>query len=318
MNEHKHSVFGPLLLVAIGAVWLLVSMGQIPVENLWALAYLWPFLLIAAGVGLILRSFWKDSRILIDVLLIGGAVAAIFYAGQLGWNQPPLYIGGEGVDFGSGERGSRNIVTEERDIKDVKTIKVDFPVELTIHQGEKESLTVTGDDNVLAKLSTNVKDGVLKIETDDNAHFRPTRAVEVEVTVKDLSALNIDSAGKVLLDGLETESLDVVINGAGSLNFNRLTLEKMDVKLNGAGSITVSGTADDLTLSMDGTGSFDGEDLHTKNATVSLDGLGSVTVWVDTSLDINLDGAGSVSYYGSPNVTQSIDGIGSVKKAGDK
>jgi 4-hydroxy-2-oxoglutarate aldolase len=40
-------------------------MGRIPSENLWALARFWPFLLIAAGIGLILRSYWAPGRILI-------------------------------------------------------------------------------------------------------------------------------------------------------------------------------------------------------------------------------------------------------------
>jgi hypothetical protein len=50
------SLFGPLLLIAIGVIWLLTTSGRLPSANLWALTYVWPYLLIAAGFGLILRS----------------------------------------------------------------------------------------------------------------------------------------------------------------------------------------------------------------------------------------------------------------------
>ena len=47
--EQKILLFGPLLLVAVGVIWLLVKSGTIPSGNLWALTYIWPFLLIVAG-----------------------------------------------------------------------------------------------------------------------------------------------------------------------------------------------------------------------------------------------------------------------------
>ena len=50
--QYPRSLFGPLLLIAIGAVWLLVKSGTIPAANLWALTHIWPFLLIAAGLGI--------------------------------------------------------------------------------------------------------------------------------------------------------------------------------------------------------------------------------------------------------------------------
>ena len=53
--EQKKSFFGPLLLIAAGVVWLLVRAGTVPPDNLWALTHIWPFLLIAAGIGLLLR-----------------------------------------------------------------------------------------------------------------------------------------------------------------------------------------------------------------------------------------------------------------------
>jgi hypothetical protein len=61
--ERKLSLFWPLTLIAAGVIWLLVSAGKLPAENLWALTHFWPFLLIGAGVGLILQpSFYMPHN----------------------------------------------------------------------------------------------------------------------------------------------------------------------------------------------------------------------------------------------------------------
>src|SRR4030095_11376415 len=83
--EHPRSLFGPLLLIAVGAVWLLIKSGNIPAANLWALTHIWPYLLIAAGLGIILRPYWRYTSVFLAVIIIGGAILAILYAPRLGW-----------------------------------------------------------------------------------------------------------------------------------------------------------------------------------------------------------------------------------------
>ena len=78
--QQNRSLFGPLLLIAAGIVWLLVKSGTVPSANLWALTHIWPFLLIAAGLGIILKSYWRYTSMVLDVLIIGGAILAILYA----------------------------------------------------------------------------------------------------------------------------------------------------------------------------------------------------------------------------------------------
>src|SRR5574339_89936 len=116
--EHRRSLFGPLLLIAAGVIWQLVKAGTIPAANLWALTHIWPFLLIAVGLGIILRSYWKYTSFVLDVLLIGGAVLAILYAPQLGWTNPSIITMFENGEpfIGPGERGSGKVVSETREV----------------------------------------------------------------------------------------------------------------------------------------------------------------------------------------------------------
>src|SRR5512140_3219381 len=182
--EHKRSLFWPLFLIAAGVVWLLIKAGTIPSANLWALTYIWPFVLIIAGIGIILRSFWSYASVLTSVAIIGGAVLAIYYAPQLGWASPATYmINFDDSFIGPSERGSGNVISETRNVSDFHAIDISYPAQVFIKQGAKESLKVEAEDNLLPKLKTRVSNGVLEIFYDrqNGKHVNPTKTVKITI-----------------------------------------------------------------------------------------------------------------------------------------
>lgn len=320
--EQKRSIFWPLFLIAAGVIWLLVKAGTIPSANLWALTYIWPFVLIALGVGIILRSFWKHAFILVDLVLIGGAVLAILYASQMGWNHPSMLslINIDEPFIGLGEPGSGNIVTETRQVSDFSAIDVNYPAQVIVKQGAKESVEIQAEDNLIPNLRTQVRGGVLDIsyKRENGRHVNPTKFVKITVLVKDLDDVEFTSAGELIIEKLETDTLDVSLSGAGSLKLDDIQVKNLSVNLSGAGNTIASGTADHLAVNISGLGDFKGADLHGKDADIHISGAGSATVWVDDELSAEISGAGSVDYYGSASVTRQISGVGSVKHLGDK
>ena len=260
-----------------------------------------------------------DPALVLDVLLVGGAFAAVLYAGQLGWANMPPYVF-NGSHFGPGQPGSGKVVTAAREVHDFHGITVEYPAEIVIKQGSAESLKVEAEDNVIKDLRTDVKDGMLTIDrgSDRDLWVRPTKPVRITIVVKDLDEFNFDSAGTVKLESLKSDTLDLNINGAGILTLDNAQVKILNCKLDGAGTLTLSGTADKLNVDMSGFGSFKAADLQAQIADVSIDGAGSATVWVEKSLTAEISGAGSISYYGSPTVTKSVDGVGSINSLGKK
>lgn len=321
MSQPK-SIFGPLLLIAAGAMWLLIQSGNLPAGNLWALTYIWPYLLIAAGIGLILRPYWQYVNIVLDVLIIGGAVLAIVYAPQLGWDNPSINTVFIDDDFnaGPGQRGSGNIVAETRAVSGFDAVSIEYPAQVFITQGDKESVKVEADDDFLPGLQTSVRGSrlVVSYKVQEGKRINPTEMVKITIVVKDLQQVDFASAGELFINGLKTDGLDISISGAGNIEMNDLEAGSLSVNLSGAGSMQASGKADDLKVNISGFGSFDGEDLHSQSADITLSGMGSATVWVDDQLDARISGAGSVNYFGSPTVTKQIGGLGNVSKSGDK
>lgn len=320
--EHPRSIFGPLLLIAVGAIWLLVKSGAIPAANLWALAHIWPYLLIAAGLGIILRPYWRYTSVVLDVIVIGGAVLAIYYAPKLGWANPTLiYQFGEADFFvGPSEAGSGRVITETRKASNFDSIEVSYPAKVFVSQGSSESIKIEAEDNLLPGLMTEVRNDTLKIyyKAEKDKRVNPTRLVKITIVVKELKEVNFESAGELTIEGIETDDLNVSVSGAGNLELNEITARNLVVDLSGAGSMTASGNSDDLRVIISGFGSYDGKDLHSKTAAVNLSGAGSATVWADKELDVQISGAGSVDYYGTAHVTKQVSGLGGVNHVGDK
>ena len=316
------SLFGPLLLISIGVIWLLTKSGSVPSANLWALAYVWPYVLIAAGLGLILRSYWKYTSLLMDVVIVGGVVLAILFAPMLGWDNPTTTMftfDGDGF-VGPREPGSGNVITETRDVDDFHAIEVDYPAQVIVTQGSSVSVEVEADDNFLPGLRTRVRNGTLEIfyDVDDGVRVNPSKGVKVTIIVMELDNVHIDSAGDLTIDGVESDELHISVSGAGNLDLMDIDVKELSIDLSGAGNVDASGSADDFSLSMSGFGNFNGKNLHTKIARVEMSGAGSATLWVDDELDAEISGAGSVNYYGSPTVTKDVSGVGSVSRSGDK
>lgn len=320
----ERSIFWPLVMIAAGVLWLLIGMGIIPRANLWALSHTLPFLLIALGAGLILRAYWRFAGMLVSLLVVAGAMMAVVYAPQLGWDDAPSWnwtMWDINPELGGAVTGSGVIKTETRQVSDFNSIVVDYPADITVRQGKSESLEIEADDNLLSQLSTDVRNGSLHLEnTERNWRERvnPSKSVVVTITVVDLNNIQFPTAGKMLVDGLKTDSLDVSVSGAGDVTLTDLDAGNLNFNLSGAGNINLDGAAESLNLHISGLGNFNGGNLQSEDADVAISGAGSATVWAERKLSARISGAGSIDYFGSPNVSENISGVGSVHKIGNK
>lgn len=320
----ERSIFWPLAMIAAGVLWILIGIGTIPRANLWALSHTLPYLLIILGLGLILRAYWQFAGMLVSLLVVAGAVMAVVYAPQLGWNNPPSWgwdLWDIGPDAGGAVAGSGVVQTESRQVADFNAISVEYPAEVTIRQGSSESVEIEAEDNLLPQLGAEVRNGTLYLKNSEQnwrERVNPTEPVLISITVVDLNKVQFPTAGKMQIEGLETDSLTVSVSGAGDVKVTKLSAGNLEISLSGAGSITADGEGDGLQLRISGLGSFNGGDLQSQDADVQISGAGSATVWVQQTLDASISGAGSIDYYGDPDVNERISGVGSVRKVGNK
>src|SRR5258708_6420102 len=139
------------------------------------------------------------TRFLMLVLLLAGALAGC-------------------VDFGGWRsvKGSGNTMTETRAVSGFDQVSVSGAGELTLAQGDQESLTIEADDNLLPLIRSDVQGGHLSIGP-QNVNLRPTRTIRYQVTVKHLSALHLSGSVRAEAGALKTKRLTLGISGSGRI-----------------------------------------------------------------------------------------------------
>jgi hypothetical protein len=222
--------------------------------------------------------------------------------------------------LGGGVPGSGNVRTEARDTGPFESISIEYPgAEVIIQQGNKESVEIEADDNLLPQLSTEVLSGKLTIknsETNWNASVNPSKPVKIRITVRDLNEIVLSApVGNLEVNDLQADMLKLVLSGGAQVKLNKIRVDLLDSTLSGAGDIQASGNADEIKLILSGLGNFNAADLKSNKAIVELSGLGDATVRVKEDLAATITGAGSIKYFGNPHVEQNINGAGSVKSA---
>lgn len=232
-----------------------------------------------------------------------------------------LFLGGCGLNFQNTTlttiRGSGKEATETRKVSGFDGITLNITGDITLEQGEEESITITTDDNVLAEIKTEVSSKTLTIETDHkNVSFQNNLPIHYTIRVKDLRALQINGAGNVRAENLKTDGLNLTIAGMGNIDVNSLDTPTLKVSIPGSGVVTLKGSAATQDYTVNGMGTLNTGDLKGDNAKVKISGSGGGTLWVEKTLDITISGMGNLKYYGSPTLTQKIQGAGNIQSLG--
>lgn len=214
------------------------------------------------------------------------------------------------------------IITETRDVSGFDSVDFSSIGEVTLVQGETESLVIEADDNLLPYVEVKVSGSKLTIgmkdETGLNFSFDGTKpTLHFTLTVKDLSSLEVSGLATVNCDSLSASDFSLGISGGGDINIASLTADTLEVNLSGLGDITLAGQVAEQQVNISGAGNYNAGDLESATVSVNLSGLGDTTVWAAESLDVTISGAGNVDYYGSPSVSQNVSGLGDLSSLGE-
>ena len=190
-------------------------------------------------------------------------------------------------------RGSGQITTETRAMGSFTAIRLSGVGTATVERTGTPGLSISGDDNLLPLITSEVKDGTLHLST--KVAPASTQPKWVRVTVGALREIHVAGSASLRADDL----VGAVIAVEGS----------------GAGRVRLSGRTEALTVAVSGAGSLDATALNAKRAIVETSGAGSVSVNVSDTLDARASGAGSVRYVGEPKLTSHVSGAGSIRQA---
>jgi hypothetical protein len=192
--------------------------------------------------------------------------------------------------------GSGVAAASTRDVPSFTSVELRGIGTVEVRRGSPQKVTVSGDDNVVPLVTTEVEGSTLVVD-EKNGNFTTRQPLVVAVVAPELDSSILTGAGELRVTG---------VSGPG-----------FDASLSGTGKLDVDGSVDTLNATVSGAGSAQLEHLVAGDASVSVSGVGSVHVNATHSLDASVPGAGSVLYDGHPaQVTTNVTGVGSVAAAG--
>jgi len=198
--------------------------------------------------------------------------------------------------------------------------------ELTITQGDRESITIETHPDTLPKIKVEVVNGTLHVgqgrTLGDKIGFAletslTRKEIRYTLTVRKLAGLELGGVFTAAARGLVADGLSLKLTGPSQLRVEGLAAKALHVDMPAAGMLAVDGTVAEQQVKVGGPGDYDATRLSSKKASIVVNGPGRAAVWASDELDVNIRGIGRVEYYGAPKVHQRISGIGSIARLGE-
>jgi hypothetical protein len=216
-------------------------------------------------------------------------------------------------------RGSGKIVSENRSIQGVQGVSLEMSGQLTVKLGDQESLVVTGDDNLMQYIETNVNGGTLTIHQPNNTNLRPSETLRYELTVKSLNSLATSSSGSISAPTLQANQMHLDVSSSGGIQLAGIQANTLLVNISSSGDVKIDqGQTQDQTITISSSGNYEAGSVQSQSANINISSSGSATVWVTENLNSNISSSGNVNFYGNPNVSQQASSNGKLVSLGNK
>lgn len=214
-----------------------------------------------------------------------------------------------------GKSGSGKIIEENRKVENFKIISISTPGNIYINQGDKESLKIVTDDNLLQYIKTEVNNNHLKIESEEQIDVYTK--LNYYVTVKDLSRLNVFGSHHVFGQSpLKIDNFSLNTNGTVTVDLE-IYCKKIIHNSNGLAKTNFKGKVDTYELKISGNSKYKSFGLEIQNLYVNLNGNADLDVTVKKRLEANINGNGKIVYKGDPIVKSKINGASEIHKFGE-
>ena len=190
--------------------------------------------------------------------------------------------------------GSGTPISEFRNVADFTKVSSEGVFEVTITQGDFQSVEIIADDNLIHRVKTEVVDNELRLYLDDRNY--KNISLKANITTERINGIKNTGVGNIMISNVDESG-----------NFN--------VYNSGTGNINIEGSAESLTLENEGTGKFKGFQFVVSNCNAEIIGSGDCEVNPTNTLNVAIKGSGDVFYKGSPVIEVKISGSGKVINA---
>ena len=179
-------------------------------------------------------------------------------------------------------------------LPELRGLDVSGKIKVVLTQGDPQSITVRGQQNLIDILSERVVDGVWQVGFTEDV--RRMEDFTVFATLTDIDQVSLSGATSLRTDG-------------------DIATERLDLMASGVAEIEVSGSVDRQVLNLSGDTRVRNFGLSSRETDLQSSGTSEVEITVTDRLDATVSGRAEVTYRGDPEtVNTEVSGEGKIKR----
>lgn len=211
--------------------------------------------------------------------------------------------------FQSCLEGEGNIVKSEIQLESFHSIELSSHADVTIKQGDSQTVSIETHENLIPLFKTKISDGVWGISTERCIKTQET--VKIYIQLSELKDVEILGSGSVIGENeFSGSQFNFQIKGSGDLDL-MLNAKEVNTEISGSGEIKLTGRAKKHSIEIDGSGDINAKELKTDVSKIEINGSGDAFINVSYELDVEVNGSGDVNYIGSvKKLNSEINGSG--------
>lgn len=208
---------------------------------------------------------------------VGGKLLSMGSSVSISDGQVTVTIDGKPPVAGSGK-----LAKEDRKVAGYRAISASTGIRVNATIGDKDSISVEADDNLLALIGTNVEDGVLVVKA--TGSLKTKNPIKVTVSAKQIERLAAASSASIIAAELAEKSLAIDVSSSGTAQ--------------------VVGRADSLRVAASSSGTFDGTKLPCATCTVDCSSSARTSLQVSKGLSVGVHSSGQVIASGEADLVK--------------
>ena len=198
--------------------------------------------------------------------------------------------------------GSGNVITKDISVKSFDELDASGVFNLQLSQGDKETLRIEADDNLMDLFIIENEASTLTIKMKKNSNFNSKKQLKVYVTFKTLKSMNLGMVGGTSSDEkLNFADLKLKNQSVGSVSLN-MTLQTLNMENQSVGSVKLEGSAENAVVKNNSVGSINAGNFVVQKMDIENNGVGSATVNAEKELKYSDSFLGKVSNRGNATV----------------
>lgn len=180
----------------------------------------------------------------------------------------------------------------------------------------KSTLKITAPEEYLEKISVEVKDGVLTLNSEKikRNNYKGSKIL-IAISSPVLESINLTGVGNFTVNTpLSSDDLNIKTGGVGNVVIQDLNCKKVNIINDSVGNITISGVGEDVVIKSSGVGNVYAQEFQATQVVAICSGVGHINCYAAKSIKATVSGIGNIRYKGKPtNRDVNKSGIGNIK-----